>query len=104
MAVARRRRRRTPDAGDMSLFEQVHVVGQVADHQQGCRPRLAHEEGQRTRGVSGRGQQHEAPVTEDVVAGPERRQTGIVGGHRIDLLPPQSGKVDVAPHEPPHLG
>ena len=49
-------------------------------------------------------QQDEAAVPEQVVAGLERGKAGVVGGFCSDPVPAQAGQVNVAAHQPAHLG
>src|SRR5450755_2357254 len=78
------------DAGYVAGFEQVRVIGHVADHHWRRSARLADEHRDRAGRVPGGGQQDEAAVPEQVMTRPEWCKAGVAGGFWRDLLPAQA--------------
>ena len=83
MAVACTQLAPAPDSRNVTVFEHVHVVGQVADHQERRMPGLADKQGHGAGRVPRRGHQHQAAVTEEVVTSGKGRKARVVGRCRL---------------------
>ena len=101
--------RRDPDLGtvahprDDAPGHERGVVGQVADEQQGI-ARCANDHRERPCCVSRGRDEDEGAVAEEVVAGREGHEVGLVRRGKRDPLPLETGQGDVAPQVSAQLG